>query len=156
MTMGQVQAVALYYMIKEGGHPLLNTKMSRYKGRSAGHPTQAWQTCLDFIRVIYTDDFPPTDVLPACTSLQIWAGVALLLPKSTQRGTLPASYCSPARRRSLPPRSPDLGPFPRDEAPQSQFMGLGQKPGLAESGSQRKVVPPRWGKAGLKYERAWS
>lgn len=87
MMMGQVQAIALYYTVREDGQPLLNTKMSSYKGQSAGHLTQASQTRLDFIRMNYADDFPPTNVLPACTALQLWAGVALLLPESAWHGT---------------------------------------------------------------------
>lgn len=46
--------------------------------------------------------------------------------------------------------------FHPGQGTQSQFMGLRQNLGLAESGSQRKAVLPCWGKAGLKYERAWS
>jgi len=128
--MGQVQATVLYYMIRGGGHPLLNAKMSSYEAQSAGHLTQAPQTRLDFIRVTYADDFPPTNVLP------IWAGMALLLPKSAQHSTPASILVYPngsrsnphPRRRSagtpLPPLSCAMGCFTQDEAPQSRFMGL--------------------------------
>lgn len=108
------------------------------------------------------DDFPPTKVLPVCTSLQIWAGVAPRLHESTRHGTLPASYFSPMGEAATPaPKGVSWDTAAHSQPCHGVFHpGRGTpKPVYGKSRallSQAAGGKPRRGKAGLKSERAWS
>lgn len=173
MMMGQVRAVALRYTTREGRQPLLGAKMSSYEGQSAGHPTRA-ERWASYTGIANTLGFCMQELRPMIsnqlTRFQLAHRYKFGLeghsryPKSPGAVPLPPSHFSPAAEAAgggsagtpLPPHCPAMGRSTQDEAPQSRFMGLRRKPGRAESGGRRKATPLRQGKAGLKYERAWS